>query len=929
MHYIGLKSKRSFKGMFGLGTMMNPVGNINTNVKTHLYNEYKPGSGIGASNVSNRRAKNRFATICDSNSCYKCYPKLGLYSHNVNGYIECVPFIPSPIPPFPSSCSFEYSFTYTGTTPLTEEMIIQNAPVINIDSSFILTIFVEIKGSLVRVCINYTNTVKSVNRIAKAVSNDGMSFANIFNWYNANTQSLSIIKMNIPLSAGGSQFYGLIDLTFASGSGAPTILADTSLDHCFYGALNFNSDVSGWDTSLVINMDSMFYDASSFNGDISSWNTSAVTNMDYMFYNASSFNQNISGWNTSSVESMVGMFTGATNFAQDISGWVMSSVTNMNFMFYNATTFNEDISSWDTSKVVNMNGMFSGASIFNQNIGGWNTSEVITMVGMFFNATAFNQDIGGWDTSEVVNMNSMFSGASSFNQDIGGWNTTLVINMDEMFHRASVFNNGDVQYGITKQILWDVSYFVGVTPVNFSSGSSLTLKTMDPLTSGNSPFDTDGTPSLSGNFVYTFTYIGVNVLDEVLVTTYIPIINADSSFTTLTPTITIVGSDVTVDIAYVFVDNGTTYDGVSFNDVSDWYYNDTSLLTITNLVAPLSRGGYQFTNLYDLVFDVGAGNPVILLNTSLGHCFENANSYDCVFNSDISGWDTSEVIDMTSMFAELTMFDQPLNSWNTSKVTSMNYMFGDATIFNRPLNNWNTSNVTDMGDMFNSAETFDQDISGWDTSKVMNMSGMFNYALAFNQPLDGWNTSSVTDMRAMFNYAENFNQPLNGWNTSSVTNMYEMFQVATSFNKPLNNWDTINVTRTDYMFYNAINFNQDISSWNMSSNTAMSSMFQLASSFNQPLNTWDLSKVIATITMFNGATSFNQDLSSWNIASVQYMSLMFDGATVFNNGDVPGGVSKHMNWDVSYFGGIAPFRFSTGSSLTLAPTGNSPFTTTG
>jgi surface protein len=848
MHFVGLRNKRTFKGTFGLGTMMNPGGTVITNVKTNLYNEYKPGGGVGASSVSNRRAKNRFATICESGSCFKCYSDLGLYSHNKNGFIECIPFMPSPIPP-PSSCSLEYSFIYTGSEPLTEEIVIQNIPVINVDETYILSITVTIRGTLVRVCINYTNTIRSVKASAKAVTNDGMSFANVYNWYNDNTSALTIIRMNIPLSVGGSQFYGLLDLTFASGSGDPIILENTSLDNAFYNATNFNGDVSGWDTSTVINMDSMFYNADAFNQYIGGWDTSLVTNMDNMFNNAALFNQDISGWNTSSVESMVGMFTDAASFAQDISGWVMSSVTNMNFMFYNATTFNEDISGWDTSQVVNMNGMFSGATIFNQNIGGWDVSKVALMVGMFFNAAAFNQDISGWDTSSVVNMDSMFSGASSFNQDIGGWDTTLVINMNGMFLNASAFNNGDVPDGIDKHMLWDVSYFVGVTPINFSPGSSLTL-----APTGNSPFDTNGAPALSGNFVYTFTYVGVDVLDEALVTTYIPIINADSSFTTLTPTITIVSSDVTVDIAYVFVDNGTTYDGISFNDVCDWYYNDTSLLTITNLVAPLSRGGYQFTNLYDLVFDVGAGNPVILLNTSLAHCFENANTYDCLFNSDISGWDTSEVIDMSFTFGELALFDQPLNTWNTSKVTTMENTFNDCYIFNQPLNNWDTSKVTTMLNMFGFTEYFNQDISGWDTGSVVNMESMFSGALVFNQPLDSWDTSQVVSMEYMFNAAANFNQPLNSWNTSAVVEMGYMFEQATLFNQDLSNWDTSQVTN---------------------------------------------------------------------------MGNMFTFATVFNNGDAPGGTSKPMNWNVSYFGGITPNTFSYGTLLTLAPTGNSPFTTDG
>jgi hypothetical protein len=47
-------------------TKMNPGGNTTCNSYTYLYNKYKPGNGgVGASSMSNRRAKNRLATVCN------------------------------------------------------------------------------------------------------------------------------------------------------------------------------------------------------------------------------------------------------------------------------------------------------------------------------------------------------------------------------------------------------------------------------------------------------------------------------------------------------------------------------------------------------------------------------------------------------------------------------------------------------------------------------------------------------------------------------------------------------------------------------------------------------------------------------------------------------------------------------------------------
>jgi len=78
-------------------TKMAPGGNTTCNSPTYIYNKFKPGGGgVGASSVSNRRAKNRLATICGgpNNKCFPCFPTLGQYSnytHNPNGYVPCPP----------------------------------------------------------------------------------------------------------------------------------------------------------------------------------------------------------------------------------------------------------------------------------------------------------------------------------------------------------------------------------------------------------------------------------------------------------------------------------------------------------------------------------------------------------------------------------------------------------------------------------------------------------------------------------------------------------------------------------------------------------------------------------------------------------------------------------------------------------------------
>ncbi|ACO70130.1 hypothetical protein MICPUN_53851 [Micromonas commoda] len=201
------------------------------------------------------------------------------------------------------------------------------------------------------------------------------------------------------------------------------------------------------------------------------------------------------------------------------------------------------------------------------------------------------------------------------------------------------------------------------------------------------------------------------------------------------------------------------------------------------------------------------------------------------FNEDITGWDTSKVTRMESMFNGAAAFNQPIGSWNTSQVTDMEWMFSGAASFNQPIGSWDTSQVGDMGGMFNGAAAFNQPIDSWDTSQVSKMSWMFNGAAAFNQAIGSWNTSQVTDMDGMFSGAAAFNQPIGSWDTSQVTRMEYMFRNTDAFNQPIGSWDTSKVTDMGSMFLNATAFNQAIGSWDTSQVTDLESMFDGATAW--------------------------------------------------------------------------------------------------
>jgi surface protein len=119
--------------------------------------------------------------------------------------------------------------------------------------------------------------------------------------------------------------------------------------------------------------------------------------------------------------------------------------------------------------------------------------------------------------------------------------------------------------------------------------------------------------------------------------------------------------------------------------------------------------------------------------------------------NDITTCDVSGLNDLSSVFINITGFNQDISAWNTSNVTTMYKMFNNATSFNQDVSNWDTGNVTNMSWMFLNAEAFDNGgvALDWgnDTSNVTNMSYMFQNADDFNQDISSWNVSSVTNMR--------------------------------------------------------------------------------------------------------------------------------------------------------------------------------------
>lgn len=82
----------------------------------------------------------------------------------------------------------------------------------------------------------------------------------------------------------------------------------------------------------------------------------------------------------------------------------------------------------------------------------------------------------------------------------------------------------------------------------------------------------------------------------------------------------------------------------------------------------------------------------------------------------------------------------------TTKITNMNSLFKDKS-FNENISSWDVSNVIDMSSMFHDNHIFNIDLSPWDVSKVTYMNRTFRYAWVMNKDLSDWQVNQVIDCK--------------------------------------------------------------------------------------------------------------------------------------------------------------------------------------
>jgi surface protein len=342
----------------------------------------------------------------------------------------------------------------------------------------------------------------------------------------------------------------------------------------------------------------------------------------------------------------------------------------------------------------------------------------------------------------------------------------------------------------------------------------------------------------------------------------------------------------------------------------------------------------------------GCRNMTDFNNTlsSANICTSNVLSLEGTFNgcskfanTDLSAWDTSNVINFFQTFYNSTVFNGNVDNWliknNGENNLNFNQTFRGAHLFNRNINTkqradgrlaWDMADAVNTQFMFNNCPGFDQPLNNWNTSKVTNMRNMFSCGVQsklrgiFNQDINtalvnvggtsyvAWDTSSVTTMRSMFHRNQYFNGNISYWDTSGVVTCEDMFNRTDYFNVDINTksvtvngntynaWDVKACRSFSYMFEYARRFNQPISNWNISQGSidytvaeddgtvyspAIFALFNHAHNYNQPMDT-------------QSVTVGGETWTAWDTSLVTNIGKIFQNAWSFNQ--------PLTNWDISF-----------------------------
>jgi surface protein len=455
---------------------------------------------------------------------------------------------------------------------------------------------------------------------------------------------------------------------------------------------------------------------------------------------------NILDWGNLRLGNLGGYFHGCENLTINATNFPdLSQTTNLSYCFADCKSLNStNLTEWNVSNCTNTSFMFFNATNFNQPLN-WNVQNVTTMQSMLSQATAFKQNIGSWSPLACRNFTDMFKSVN-MNQP----NTTT--NYDSLL---SSWSNKLVQLGT---LATRISFSAGLSQYSNSvaenRGTLLNLKFWDIEDAGTTRFALNSNPS----FIFTVELKETYIFErEVRPDT---LFDYDLSSYTDPEVYELVEQDMRT-FVLPLVQSGSSY-----NFTVNWG-DGTPIQTITAWTSPNKTHVYSTTGI----------KTITITGTCVGWNFTNGLASANIFKfKDILNWGNLRLGNLGGYFQSCYFMNISAQDYpDLTGTTNLIRCFKDCwTLNSSNLSGWNVSQVTNMSEMFRSAESFNQPLYNWDVSKVTSMTFMFN------NPKITYIESGGTFTEIL---SPSFNQNLAAWNPYQCTN-FDNFLLNNNINEP-------------------------------------------------------------------------------------------------------------------------------------------------
>ena len=213
---------------------------------------------------------------------------------------------------------------------------------------------------------------------------------------------------------------------------------------------------ANWDVSNVISFRSLVDTNTNIIIDCSNWEMSQADNIQGVFARCGNINPDVTNWDiTNNCNNMQSAFLLLSNFERDLSNWDVSGVTNMQSTFSSCTSFTgQGLDTWVTSALINLQSTFFNCTNFNGNLQNFDVSGVTTMNSAFEQCTNFlGNGVDSWVTSSVLtDLRDCFDEARNFDADLSNWDVTGVTNMFQTFRLNNKFKGDGLENWVTSSL---------------------------------------------------------------------------------------------------------------------------------------------------------------------------------------------------------------------------------------------------------------------------------------------------------------------------------------------------------------------------------------------------------------------------------------------------------------------------------------------